>query len=279
MRPHRRQPAYRSRPPLRPRSTSIPAQSSAIPSPEPACTLGRASSRPADRIPPMGGILLQRTMRWPHYMYCTSPWVATGVTGRPVGPRPAWIFWSNSRVSLLRGTLRFRLAGAPAGARTGPAPAVEGAGPERVATAARSEEAAGRVVCVASARPTPCRGARVDCLSRRPAAIVARSGSAVWAATTSAPTRTLAASNGACQRTWGRLSGKPPGLGAPVEVETLTHRIGELEQQVFDLRRELADRDGDLAAARAVNRDPVAPGQPLTATPGSHHRSLRRRSR
>ncbi|GAA3027741.1 hypothetical protein GCM10020000_00180 [Streptomyces olivoverticillatus] len=77
----------------------------------------------------------------------------------------------------------------------------------------------------------------------------------------------------------GQAAREASSLGAPAEAEMLTHRIGELEQQVFDLRRELADRDGDLAAARAVNRDPVAPGQPLTATPGSHHRSLRRRSR
>ncbi|MER6531359.1 hypothetical protein [Streptomyces sp. NPDC001508] len=35
------------------------------------------------------------------------------------------------------------------------------------------------------------------------------------------------------------------GLGAPADVETLTRRIGELEQRILDLRSELAERDED----------------------------------
>ncbi|MFG2126937.1 hypothetical protein ACGFNV_03895 [Streptomyces sp. NPDC048751] len=45
------------------------------------------------------------------------------------------------------------------------------------------------------------------------------------------------------------------GLGAPADVETLTRRIGELEQRILDLRSELTERGEELAAARAGNRD------------------------
>ncbi|MFH8342964.1 DUF6262 family protein [Streptomyces sp. AM6-12] len=45
------------------------------------------------------------------------------------------------------------------------------------------------------------------------------------------------------------------GLGAQADVETLTRRIAELEQQILDLRAELAERDEDLTAARAANRE------------------------
>ncbi|MEU4496001.1 hypothetical protein AB0F96_21760 [Streptomyces sp. NPDC023998] len=55
-----------------------------------------------------------------------------------------------------------------------------------------------------------------------------------------------------------RLLGKPPGSVPPADVETLTRRIGELEQRILDLRSELAERDEDLAAARAANRDLMA---------------------
>ncbi|WP_181801575.1 hypothetical protein [Streptomyces shenzhenensis] len=48
----------------------------------------------------------------------------------------------------------------------------------------------------------------------------------------------------------------------PVGIETLTRRIGELEQRILGLRSELAERDEDLTAARAANRD-------LTAQPDS----------
>ncbi|MER7539737.1 hypothetical protein ABTX77_33930 [Streptomyces sp. NPDC097704] len=55
------------------------------------------------------------------------------------------------------------------------------------------------------------------------------------------------------QAVWGAS-----GLGAPADVETLTRRIGEPEQRILDLRSELAERDEDLAAARAANRDLLA---------------------
>lgn len=45
------------------------------------------------------------------------------------------------------------------------------------------------------------------------------------------------------------------GLGAAADVETLNRRVTELEQKVLDLRAELAERDDDLAAARAANRE------------------------
>ncbi|MFF6904293.1 hypothetical protein [Streptomyces hydrogenans] len=49
------------------------------------------------------------------------------------------------------------------------------------------------------------------------------------------------------------MIGRP--LGAPVDVETLTRRAIELEQQILDLRAELAERDKDLTAARAASRE------------------------
>lgn len=48
------------------------------------------------------------------------------------------------------------------------------------------------------------------------------------------------------------------GLGAPADVESLTRRIGELEQRILDLRSVLAERGEDLAAARAAKRDSMA---------------------
>ncbi|MFF3735160.1 hypothetical protein ACFYXM_34035 [Streptomyces sp. NPDC002476] len=47
----------------------------------------------------------------------------------------------------------------------------------------------------------------------------------------------------------------PAGAG---EVQALTRRATELEQQILDLRAELAERDEDLAAARAANRELMA---------------------
>jgi chromosome segregation ATPase len=53
----------------------------------------------------------------------------------------------------------------------------------------------------------------------------------------------------------GQAAWEASGLGAPADVETLTRRVTELEQKVLDLRAELAERDEDLAAARAANRE------------------------
>jgi uncharacterized small protein (DUF1192 family) len=56
----------------------------------------------------------------------------------------------------------------------------------------------------------------------------------------------------------GQAAWEASGLGAPADVETLTRRIDELEEQVLGLRAELAERDDDLAAARAANRELMA---------------------
>lgn len=45
------------------------------------------------------------------------------------------------------------------------------------------------------------------------------------------------------------------GLGAPADIDALNQKITRFEQQVADLRLQLEERDDDLAAARATNRD------------------------
>jgi hypothetical protein len=45
------------------------------------------------------------------------------------------------------------------------------------------------------------------------------------------------------------------GLGAPADIDALNQKIVHLEQQVIDLRLQLEERDEDLAAARATNRE------------------------
>lgn len=45
------------------------------------------------------------------------------------------------------------------------------------------------------------------------------------------------------------------GLGAPDDIDQLNQRITHLEQQIVDLRLQLAERDQDLDAARAANRE------------------------
>ncbi|MEU8781318.1 hypothetical protein [Streptomyces sp. NPDC048637] len=64
--------------------------------------------------------------------------------------------------------------------------------------------------------------------------------------------------NGSCPRPWDRRLGKPPGSSSSADVETLTRRITEPEQQLLDLRGEFAERDEDLGAAHAANRELVA---------------------
>ncbi|WP_104532062.1 hypothetical protein [Streptomyces natalensis] len=56
----------------------------------------------------------------------------------------------------------------------------------------------------------------------------------------------------------GQAAWEASGLGAPADIETLTRRTTELEQQILDLRGELAERDEDLEAARAANRELMA---------------------
>jgi transposase-like protein len=48
------------------------------------------------------------------------------------------------------------------------------------------------------------------------------------------------------------------GIGGPEDTEQFKARITTLEQQVIDLELKLQERDDDLAAARAANREPMA---------------------
>jgi len=48
------------------------------------------------------------------------------------------------------------------------------------------------------------------------------------------------------------------GLGAPADIDALNQKINHLEQQGVELRLRLAERDQDLAAARAANRELMA---------------------
>jgi len=48
------------------------------------------------------------------------------------------------------------------------------------------------------------------------------------------------------------------GLGTPADIDALSQNITHLEQQAADLRLQLHDRDQDLAAARATNRELIA---------------------
>jgi hypothetical protein len=52
------------------------------------------------------------------------------------------------------------------------------------------------------------------------------------------------------EQTW-----RESGLGAPDDVDELKQRIVHLEQQAVDLRLQADERDQDLAAARAANRE------------------------
>ena len=48
------------------------------------------------------------------------------------------------------------------------------------------------------------------------------------------------------------------GLGVPADIDVLNHKIANLDQQVTGLRLELDERDSELAAARAANRELMA---------------------
>ena len=52
------------------------------------------------------------------------------------------------------------------------------------------------------------------------------------------------------EQTW-----RESGLGAPADIDILQQTIRHLEQQVIDLRLQVEERDEDLAAARATNRE------------------------
>ena len=56
----------------------------------------------------------------------------------------------------------------------------------------------------------------------------------------------------------GEQAWRESGLGAPADIDTLNHKITDLEQQVADVRLQLEERDDELAAARAANRELMA---------------------
>jgi hypothetical protein len=56
----------------------------------------------------------------------------------------------------------------------------------------------------------------------------------------------------------GEQAWRESGLQAPEDINTLKQQITRLEQQVIDLRQQLTERDEDLAAARATNRELMA---------------------
>lgn len=53
----------------------------------------------------------------------------------------------------------------------------------------------------------------------------------------------------------GEQAWRESGLGAPADIDALTARMTQAEQETADLRIQLADRDDELAAARAANRE------------------------
>ncbi len=65
--------------------------------------------------------------------------------------------------------------------------------------------------------------------------------------------------------TLGNQAWRESGLGTPADIHALNQKITHLEQQAADLRLRLEERDEDLAAARAANRELMAQ---LNATTG-----------
>jgi septal ring factor EnvC (AmiA/AmiB activator) len=55
----------------------------------------------------------------------------------------------------------------------------------------------------------------------------------------------------------GEQAWRESGLGAPEDIDKLRRRLTELEQTVVDLTRQREERDEELAAARAANRDMI----------------------
>ena len=58
--------------------------------------------------------------------------------------------------------------------------------------------------------------------------------------------------------TLGEQAWRESGLGAPADIDALSQKITHLEQQAIDLRLQLEERDQDLTAARAANRELMA---------------------
>jgi len=53
----------------------------------------------------------------------------------------------------------------------------------------------------------------------------------------------------------GEQAWRESGLGAPADTDALQQKTAHLEQQLVGLRLQLEERDEDLAAARAANRE------------------------
>ncbi len=53
----------------------------------------------------------------------------------------------------------------------------------------------------------------------------------------------------------GEQAWRESGLGSPADIDALNTTIAQLEQQAADLRIQLSERDDELAAARAANRE------------------------
>jgi hypothetical protein len=53
----------------------------------------------------------------------------------------------------------------------------------------------------------------------------------------------------------GEQAWRESGLGTPADIDALSQKITHLEQQAIDLRLQLEQRDEDLTAARAANRE------------------------
>jgi len=56
----------------------------------------------------------------------------------------------------------------------------------------------------------------------------------------------------------GEQAWRESGLAVPTDIDALNHKINHLEQQGVELRLQLAERDQDLTAARAANRELMA---------------------
>ena len=55
--------------------------------------------------------------------------------------------------------------------------------------------------------------------------------------------------------TLGDQAWRESGLGAPADIDALNQKITHQEQQITDLRLQLEERDDELAASRATNRE------------------------
>jgi chromosome segregation ATPase len=53
----------------------------------------------------------------------------------------------------------------------------------------------------------------------------------------------------------GEQAWRESGLGMPADIDALNQKITHLQQQAADLKLQLAERDDDLAAARAASRE------------------------